>query len=436
MGVPPRGAEAPQEWSVAREMQHVTTVAGRTWPGVVAFVAFAAVFLLQEVYRTVLAVAAPSVAADTDLSAADVGFVTSIYFLAFAAVQLPLGILLDRFGPRRVVAAFLLFGAGGAAVFAISDGMTGLAAGRALTGLGMSCCLMAAFKANTLWWPSGRLVLANGGVLTIGSLGVLIAATPLEHLLAVVDWRVVFLGLGAVTLFAAGAVHSLVPEPPPPDQHAERADWPRLWRELAAVLRSAVFWRFAPVTMLTQAMWIAYQGLWAAPWLETVASLDRPDVIRHLVWLAVAIAVGFFFSSVVIDALRRRGWSPPTVIGIGMALFLLVQLLLVLDLGGRFSLVVWVAFGLFGTVSVAFYAILSQAFSGHLAGRVNTTLNLLVFVSAFLIQFGVGEVIELWPARPDGGHPAVAHRAAMGILLALQALAFLWFLRPVPGRQD
>jgi len=108
----------------------------------------------------------------------------------------------------------------------------------------------------------------------------------------------------------------------------------------------------------------------------------------------------------------------------------------VLDLGGRFSLVVWVAFGLFGTVSVAFYAILSQAFSGHLAGRVNTTLNLLVFVSAFLIQFGVGEVIELWPARPDGGHPAVAHRAAMGILLALQALAFLWFLRPVPGRQD
>lgn len=434
MGVPPWGAEAPQEWSVAREMQHVTTVAGRTGPGVVAFVAFAAVFLLQEVYRTVLAVAAPAVAADTDLSAADVGFVTSIYFLAFAAVQPPLGILLDRFGPRRVVAAFLLFGAGGAAVFAISDGMTGLAVGRALTGLGMSCCLMAAFKANTLWWPSGRLILANGGILTIGSLGALIAAAPLERLLAVVDWRVVFLGLGAVTLFAAGAIHSLVPEPSS-DRRAERADWPRLWLELAAVLRSAVFWRAAPVAMLTQAMWIAYQGLWAAPWLETVTSLDRPDVIRHLVWLAVAIAVGFFFSSVVIDALRRRGWSPSTVIGIGMALFLLVQLLLVLDLGGRFSLAVWVAFGLFGSVSIAFYAVLSQAFPGHLAGRVNTTLNLLVFASAFLIQFGVGEVIELWPAQPDGGHPAVAHRAAMGVLLALQALAFLWFLRPVPARQ-
>src|SRR5690606_20453141 len=110
----------------------------------------------------------------------------------------------------------------------------------------------------------------------------------------------------------------------------------------------------------------------------------------------------------VIDALRRRGWRPVTVIGFGVAGFLLIQLLLVLGFTA-FSLVVWVAFGLFGSVSVAFYAVLSNAFSAELAGRVNSSLNLLVFIAAFAIQFGVGQVIDLWPVTADGGYPASAH---------------------------
>jgi predicted MFS family arabinose efflux permease len=290
---------------------------------------------------------------------------------------------------------------------------------------------MAAFKANTLWWPLERLVLANGCVLTIGSLGPLIATVPMERLLTAVDWRVLFLGLAVVTLIVAGLIQSLVPERSG-DRGGDGGPVQQ-WRGLAAVLGSPMFWRIAPIAMLTQAMWLAYQGLWAAPWLATVASLDHPAVVRHLLWLAVAGASGFFFSSVVIDRLRRRGWEPSRVVGIGVGLFLLAQLLLVLG-ATAFSLVLWVAFGLFGSVSAAFFAILSQAFPNRLAGRVNTSLNLLVFLAAFLLQFGVGEIIELWPVAAEAGPPAVAHRAAMAVLLAPQILAFLWFLRPVRVR--
>src|SRR5690606_1020292 len=192
-------------------MQHALTA--RNWRvGSVAFLFFTAAFLVQEVYRTVTAVVAPTLSAETGLSPADIGFVTSVYFLTFAAVQLPVGILLDRFGPRRVVAAFLLFAAAGAALFAMGEGVVGLAAGRALAGLGMSCCLMAAFKANTLWWPPERLMLANSGVLTIGALGALAATAPVEALLGVTDWRTLFLGLAAVTVIVAAAIHTVVPE--------------------------------------------------------------------------------------------------------------------------------------------------------------------------------------------------------------------------------
>ncbi|WP_162913095.1 MFS transporter [Rhodospirillaceae bacterium SYSU D60014] len=421
-------------------MQHAIAARGRR-VGLTAFLFFTAAFLVQEVYRTVTAVVAPALSAETGLSAADIGFVTSIYFLAFAAVQLPVGVLLDRFGPRRVVAAFLLLAAAGAALFAMGEGVAGLAAGRALAGLGMSCCLMAAFKANTLWWPPERLMLANSGVLTIGALGALAATAPVEALLGVTDWRTLFLGLAAVTVIVAAAIYSAVPE-----RRATPADGPgadgsgvhgsgplRPSRGLVLVLRSPVFWRIAPIATLTQAMWLAYQGLWAAPWLATVTALDRSAVILHLFCLALAVGVGFVLSSLIIDALRRRGWRPVTVIGLGMAGFLLIQLLLVLGVTA-FSLAVWVAFGLFGSVSVAFYAVLSHAFPAELAGRVNSSLNLLVFVAAFAIQFGVGQVIDLWPVTADGGYPALAHRVAMAAVLLLQGLAFLWFIRPERAR--
>ena len=411
-------------------MQHALTA--RNWRvGSVAFLFFTAAFLVQEVYRTVTAVVAPTLSAETGLSPADIGFVTSVYFLTFAAVQLPVGILLDRFGPRRVVAAFLLVAAGGAALFAAGEGVAGLAAGRALAGLGMSCCLMAAFKANTLWWPPERLMLANSGVLTIGALGALVATAPVEALLGIVDWRTIFLGLAATTVILGAAIYLMVPERRnAPDVEAGGL---RPSRGLLLVLRSPVFWRIAPIATLTQAMWLAYQGLWAAPWLATVTALDRSAVILHLFCLAIAVGAGFVLSSLIIDALRRRGWRPTTVIGLGMAGFLLIQLLLVLGVTA-FSLAVWVAFGLFGSVSVTFYAVLSHAFPAGLAGRVNASLNLLVFVAAFAIQFGVGQVIELWPVTADGSYPALAHRAAMAAVLAFQLLAFLWFIRPEKAR--
>src|SRR5699024_330071 len=113
------------------------------------FLPFAAGFFLSYLFRTVNAVLAPDIVADTGLSAADIGLLTSMYFLAFGAFQLPLGMLLDRFGPRRVEATLLLVAALGAILFASLHSLLGLALGRPLIGMGLSLWLMAGFQTSS-----------------------------------------------------------------------------------------------------------------------------------------------------------------------------------------------------------------------------------------------------------------------------------------------
>src|SRR5699024_8925382 len=126
--------------------------------------------------------------------------------------QLPLGMLLDRFGPRSVEAGLLLIAATGAVMFALLDSLAGLAAGRALIGIGVSCCLMAGFKAFVLWFPSEHIPAINGLMMTFGGLGALMSTMPVELLLNVTDWRGPFLGLGILTAIVAVALFFIVHE--------------------------------------------------------------------------------------------------------------------------------------------------------------------------------------------------------------------------------
>ncbi|HEX6102225.1 MAG TPA: MFS transporter, partial [Alphaproteobacteria bacterium] len=216
---------------------------------------FTAAFFLQELYRVTGAVVAPYLIADFALDARDIGFLTSVYFFTFAAMQLPAGLLLDRFGPRRVVAALLCLGIAGALVFATASGFAALAAGRAMLGIAGSTCLMASFTAAALWWQRERLVLINGAILGLGSLGGLLATVPVEWLLQAVDWRWLWAGLAAVTAGLILALLWIVPEKSAGPGKAGG------WSGYAAVFRTPLFWRIAPATTLTHGAWLAYQGL-------------------------------------------------------------------------------------------------------------------------------------------------------------------------------
>jgi len=389
------------------------------------FAPFACGYYLSYLYRTVNAVISPDLVRDLGLDANQLGLLTSTYFLAFALFQLPLGVLLDRLGPRRMDAALLAIAGLGALVFALSPAFAGLVLARALIGLGVSAALMASMKAFTLWFPLSRLASLNGYVMAIGGLGALSATAPVEAALGFTDWRGVFEVLAAVTFLVAGAILFLVPE------RAAAAPGERLremLRGVGAIFRDGGFWRIAAVCMTVQATFLSVQGLWVAPWLHDVAGLPRGVVAYYLLLMAIAMTAGFAFFGAAADRFEAAGWGASRLFALGAVASTIGLTLVALGVTTG-VLALWLAIGFTSPASALSYAMLSRRFPREQAGRVNTALNFLVFVAAFGWQWGIGAVVNLWPAV-EGRYPLAAYRAALGACVVLQVLALAWFLAP------
>jgi MFS family permease len=351
---------------------------------------------------------------------------TSAYFLAFGAFQLPLGLLLDRFGPRRVEAALLLIAAAGCALFGAATSIDGLVAGRALIGLGVSACLMASFKAFSQWFPLERLPSLTGMIMVAGGLGALSASVPVTLALPLIGWRGVFFVIAVLNVAVAIGLLLSVPDKPAATQEALKAQL----AALGGIFRSAAYWRFAPQGCLIVGGFMAVQGLWAVPWMMTMNGLQRGAAAEVLFMMGLAMLGGFLFVALASGPLARRGVSPMQLLTAGMGTALVVELAILLDLAPPMAL--WPVLGLTFSLGNLAYSQLALRFPVSLSGRLSTALNLLMFAGAFLLQWGIGGVIELFAGSFGLSQPE-AFRATFGALLAAQALAFLWFLKPDSG---
>jgi predicted MFS family arabinose efflux permease len=394
-------------------------------PWLRVFAPFAVGYFLSYLLRNVNAVIAPELTRELALSAADLGLLTSAYLLAFGAFQLPLGVLLDRYGPRKVEAGLLLIAALGALAFAFSDSLAGLAGGRALIGLGVSACLMASFKAFSIWFPVERQASLNAAVMAAGGLGALTATTPLGWALPVFGWRGIFVAIAVLVVMVAGLIFS-TPEKP---ASGSRETLGEQLAALGGILRSRVFWRFAPQSAALIGGFMALQGLWAVPWLMQVDGYTRDQAAFHLLLTSTAMLIGFLSIAAFVVRLKKRGIEPETILTVGLGVGIATLLLIRLGIGT--SHVLWFVLGLVFSVSNLSYALLASQFPPALSGRVNTALNLGSFVGAFGIQWGIGALVDLLGAS---GMPAAdAYRWAFGALIALQAATYGWFL--LGGRQ-
>ncbi len=387
------------------------------------FLPFALGYFLSYLYRVVNAVIATDLVGDLGIGPSALGLLTATYFISFASAQLPLGVLLDRYGPRKMEAFLLLFAGLGAFVFAGSDTLTGLIIGRALIGFGVSACLMAAFKAYVLWFSKERWPLVNGFQMAAGGLGALAATTPVEAALRITDWRGLFIILAILTILTAATIFLVVPEKPARQKGESIRDQLHGVRQ---VFSSLVFWRTAPLTTMSQATFLSIQGLWSGPWLKDVAGLDRPAVARTLFFIAAAMVAGFISLGTLAERLTRVGISVLTTAVTGMCIFMAIQTAIIL-LGGETPLLLWIAFGFFGTSGIIPYASLSQSFPAHLSGRVTTGVNLLVFIAAFAGQWAIGAIIGLWPIGSDGSYALSGYRAGFTVMLGSQLICLLWF---------
>jgi MFS family permease len=384
------------------------------------FTPFAAGYYLSYLLRNVNAIIAPDLTREIGISATDLGLLTSAYLLAFGAFQLPLGLLLDRYGPRRVESALLIVAAVGSAGFALASSVTGLAIARGLIGLGVSACLMASFKVFSLWFPAERQASLNAAVMAAGGLGALTATTPIGWALPLAGWRGVFFVLAGCALLAAAGILST----PEKRIDCQRETLSVQLRALAGIFGSRVFWRFAPQTTTVVGGFMALQGLWAVPWLMNFNGQSREDAAFHLLLTSCAMLIGFLSIAISVARLQRAGIDAEAILKTGMGLGLLVNAAIVLGLGHTYLL--WFCLGLVFSVGNLAYALLCSHFPVRLAGRVNTALNLATFAGAFGLQWGFGALVDLLAAA--GMESRHAYQWSYGVLLVLQVLGCAWFV--------
>ncbi len=383
------------------------------------FLPFAAGYFLSYAFRAVNAAIGPDLSRELGLGPGAFGAITSVYFVTFALAQLPLGVALDRWGPRRTESVLLCAAAIGAAIFAHASGTTELLVGRALIGLGVSSCLMAAFKANALFWPISRLPLVNGLLMGFGGLGAASATIPVEWLLAATDWRGVIDLMAIATVGIAALVWFAAPDPA---SVAVKASLTMQVRGIATLLASPIFWRVTALTGISHGTYLAYQTLWAGPWMRDVAGLDRADVAVGMALVTGMMAFGYPIVGAIADRLSARGVATADTFGIYATLFIVLQIPLAAGWNGA-PLASWAAFGFLGCGTVVGYAALTQLSPPEMAGRVNAAINLVVFLVAFAVQWGVGATLTAYSTNlPEG------HTIALSTVTGLQVLAWLWFI--------
>ena len=396
--------------------------------GVITFLAlapFALGYFLSYLSRAVNAIIEKDLVAEIGLGPSELGLVTAAYLGAFALFQLPLGVLLDRFGPRRVQFVLLCVGAIGALIFAFGTTVEMLIVGRALIGLGFAGGLMASFKAVVIWISEPRRALGNAVVMSAGAIGLLVATTPMAMANELMGWRGIFMALAGVTFLAAFIILFVVPERR--GQAAEDGLVTQI-RQIGGIYSDRAFLALAPLLASTAGVHVAIQTLWAGPWLRDVGGLDRDGAALYLMMMAIAFFIGILVTGVVADWLVRRGIGLLTVMMVFIGFYLAAQIGIVMGLTGELMPVMWFIFGMLGQAAILAYPWLATHFGAARSGRANTAANLLIFGTAFAVQYAIGAIIETFPPGADGGYDTRSYQVAFGAALGLQFLTLFWYI--------
>lgn len=393
------------------------------------FLPFALGHYLSSLLRNVNAVLAPRLMGELALGPGELGLLTSAFFFAFALAQLPVGIALDRYGPRRVQLVLMLLAASGALLFAHGTGYGQLVLARAVMGAGLGGCFMSAVKAISTWIPPARLPTVQGCLIAAGGLGAASATVPVRMLLEHTDWRSMFVLMALLTAGSGMLIWLVTPRAAPPGVTSPAV--PTL-DALVDVVRTPAFRTTIALVLVPHAVFFGIQGLWIGRWLSDVARF--PDgAVAYLLYMGMASVIfGAIAVGMITEWAARRGIAALDVAAAGIVLFVAVQAAIVCNWAPSLQLLS-VLFTLVGTITGIEYAIVAQSLPRELTGRAATCLNLLIFVGAFLAQAGFGQVVGLWPASADGHYPVLAYRVAFGALVGVQLPGLVWyFLRRRP----
>lgn len=388
------------------------------------FLPFAFAYFLSYIFRGVNAVIFPYLERDIGITAADLGLLTSAFFLFFALIQPVLGVALDRYGPRRVQSVLIAIAALGSALFGLCTSFAELIVARVLIGVGFAGGLMAAIKVFTLWYPPRHWGVVTGFHMMAGGAGSMAATLPVQWSLSVMSWQGLFFWLAGICLATSVILFSVVPERPSSSRPGTLREQ---FRVTGIVLTDGFYWRIQPLLAVQQLAFIGCISLWIGPWLRDVGGITDKELRADIqLYATAATALGFASSGVISGWCRRIGVSDFTCAGVTSLLFILVVGWLAFAPPAD-PILPWMLFGFLGACPIQYMPVMVASFPPDYAGRVSTSSNLLVFLVIFAGQWAMGKVVDLWP-RTAAGYAPDGYTWAFGALFILQLAGLVWLL--------
>jgi len=407
---------------------------GKRWT---IFAILSSMFVVSMFYRVSNAVIAGELVRDLGLSAESLGLLGGAFFYSFAVVQVPMGMALDRVGPRLMIATLPLLTALGAFLFAVSESFTLAFIARLLMGMGMACVLMGTFKTLTAWFTPDEFATMIGLTYSVGTLGNILASSPLACMASLLGWRISFVIIGTATILLCTMVFKVVrdrPESPKEGQVAgtvsREKEYIPILLSLRMIFGSLAFWQIATTGFFRYGTFVAIQGLWAGPYLMEVLGYSPIKTGNILMMMSLGGIIGAPLGGRLSDRVLR---SRKKVVILGMFAYAV----------GIFFLTGWMRitgevfyYGLFFSLgfSMAFgmvvFSHIKELFDTRMAATAMTAINFFTMMGAAIFMQGMGTVIEIFPKVGGIYPPRAYHIAFLSCLLGMGiATVFYGFSR-------
>ena len=389
------------------------------------FVAMASAYFLSTMLRAVTATLSPTLMQELTLEARDLGLLAGGYFLGFSFTQLPMGRWLDQHGPKKVVLSFLVLAVVGCLAFALAPGFSGLLLARVLIGVGVSACLMAPLTGYRRWLPLEQQQRANAWMLMTGAFGMLASTLPVQWLLPLVGWRWIFAGVAGLIVLSMLLMAWQVPAW---HDSTHKGDAPQegLLASYAQVWAHPYFRAHIPMGFFNYGGLIAIQTLWAGPWMIKVAGYTPIEAATGLFGVNICMLVTYWLWGLVTPSLSAKGWNANRLMTWGLPLSITILAYIVIA-GPDAGAGAWALFCVLSTFVALAQPAVGMAFPSALAGRALSAYNLVLFLGIFVVQWGLGLLIDGF--KGQGFTEVEAYQSAMLVFWLCCVAAYIRFLK-------
>lgn len=390
---------------------------------ITVFLVFAFGYFLSCLLRAITATLSPILTSEFQLTAADLGLLAGVYFLGFACMQIPLGYLLDKFGPKKIISSFLLIAFVGTISFALAQSFSSLLVSRILIGVGVSACLMAPLTGYRIWFAENQQQSANSWMLMIASLGFLSSTLPIQLLLPTLGWRWIFGVIAILILISIILMLTFIPKWNL--QNNDSKEDSKKPGSLADVWKNKFFISVIPMGLFNYGGLLAIQTLWAGPWMIRVVGYSPLESATGLFWINITMLVSFFLWGYFLPRITNLGFSALKILKLGLPVSFLVMLTIIIlgSKAGAFYITLFILSSIFLSVT---QPAVGLSFQSHLAGKALTSFNLLIFLGTFIMQWVMGLVIDL--VKNFGYTEIIGFKSAFSVFLFLSIISYIFFL--------